>query len=60
MNILNNSLKKITKEKVVLWIVLLLVLSINAFMVANAEQISYDSGMGLTVYYYMQVTGVYI
>lgn len=60
MNIFKKSFKKITKEKVVLWIVLLLVLSINTFRVANTEQINYDSGMGLTVYYYMQATGIYI
>lgn len=60
MKYIEHVLKNIQKNKVVLSFVLLLVLTINTILVANAEQVNYESHRGLTIFYYMQTTGIYI
>lgn len=60
MTNLVNLFRKVRKEKIILWIVLLSLLTINTFLTANSEQISYESNRGLSLYYYMQSVGSYI
>lgn len=60
MTNLVNLFKKVRREKLILWIVLLSLLTINTFLTANSEQISYESNRGLSLYYYMQSVGSYI
>lgn len=50
----------VSKRKIILFLLLMIILTLNTFMVANMEEIAGEKGYGLTVFYYMQMPGIYL